>query len=84
MQTVNGAKYCIGFFSKHVTMHDEQKADVKLDQETYALLTSLTKQLNLTYTLQLKKVQNVVFFVFSIYIMKTYVSKKINASPPYI
>lgn len=65
-------------------MHDEQKADVKLDQETYALLTSLTKQLNLTYTLQLKKVQNVVFFVFSIYIMKTYVSKKINASPPYI
>lgn len=53
-KTVNGAKYFIGFFSKHVTMHDEQKADVKLDQETYALLTSLTKQLNLTYTLQLR------------------------------
>lgn len=45
-------------------MHDEQKADVKLDQETNALLTSLTKQLNLTYTLQLKKVQNVGFFCF--------------------
>lgn len=34
-KTVNGAKYCNGFFSKHVTIQDELKADAKLDQKTY-------------------------------------------------